>query len=651
MTSQPSNSLKRLVVALAGGLIMVLIFGVFPHGKGLVADADRKIHDRIIRLGGGPPERDDFVLLGIDDASLTLEGNLTHAEIEANETLRLMTTRMPWDRRVWAEAVDRLGEAGAKLIILDLIFAEPSIPEADDALAAAIARHPEKVVLASLFAPIGQKHDGHDVFVLVEPYVQFLESDPEPRIGYVNFPSNPQDGSCRIARFQSSLGRENMNPLAGEPQFLSLAGQIMDAYGVEIPNDEKELRLTSNDRMTWGTEVYAPRSVYEIFSDDFWSANYDNGAFFKDKVVMIGPVAPRFQDIKETPVGTLTGPQLHFQAAACGLAQAYVTHVGHPLFVMSLLGLIAAAIAGRLDKARASAIAIVVVIGAFVLIVWWLGSARSIMLPVTGGLIAAVVGWMSAQVYQLVRERMEKDRLRGAFRRFVSRDVADRLVDQPDAWRGIAAGRKRQVVVLFSDVREFTSRSEASEPSELVQQLNEYLTEMVAVVFRHGGTLDKFIGDAVMAHWGALDDDEGGEHARAALAAAREMHTALNQLNERWAKEGKDPFKIGVGIHLGEAVAGELGSPERIEFGVIGDAVNLASRIEGLTKPFGADVIFSSQVSQAAGPTGAISLGKVRVKGRSAPVELFAYGDEKLITEKVSAIEKDTDGIITMTSK
>ena len=182
-------------------------------------------------------------------------------------------------------------------------------------------------------------------------------------------------------------------------------------------------------------------------------------------------------------------------------------------------------------------------------------------------------------------------------------------------------------------------------------QLNEYLTEMVAVVFRHGGTLDKFIGDAVMAHWGALDDDKDGAQARSAVAAAREMHVELKKLNEQWVKQGRVPFKMGVGIHLGDGVAGELGSPERIEFGVIGDAVNLASRIEGLTKVFGCDVMFSLQVKEAAGDVGSLVLGAVRVKGRTAPVELFGYGDEQAVNERLAAMERDEDGVVVMKSK
>ena len=648
MTSIPSSSLKRLIIALTGVLVVVLALGVFPHGRLWVADLDRSLHDQLIRWTGGAPEREDFVLLGIDEASLSLSA-LSDGEIAESETLQMMDSRFPWDRRVWAAAIDRLGEAGARLIVIDLVFAEPSGPEEDDALAAAIARHRDKVILTSVFAPVGQNERGHDVFVHAEPYVRFLETDPEPRIGFANFPQDPNDGYCRVARYRSSLGLENGKPLNGEPEMLSLAGQVIDAMGGEVPYGDRELSFTKREE-TGGTEYYSPRSLYEIFSEKLWKANYDDGRYFEDKVVMLGPVAPRFQDIKKTPAGPLFGPQLHLQAAACGLEGAFVRRVDRPVAIMIGMGLLGALFAGWLAKPWASAQGMLLLFLVVAVVIWLLGG-RSIMIPVTGGFLAASVGWVAAQVYQLVRERLEKGRLRGEFRRFVSRDVADRLVDHPESWAAVASGRKRKVVVLFSDVRDFTSRSEQSDPVELVDQLNEYLTAMVAVVFRHGGTLDKFIGDAVMAHWGALDYDEGGGQARSAIAAGREMHEALNDLNRRWEGEGRAPFRMGVGIHLGDAVAGELGSPDRIEFGVIGDAVNLASRIEGLTKVFACDVMFSEQVREAAGEEQAMDLGRVRVKGRAAPVQLYGFGDEAVVRDALAKLDRDEEGVVVMTSK
>lgn len=179
--------------------------------------------------------------------------------------------------------------------------------------------------------------------------------------------------------------------------------------------------------------------------------------------------------------------------------------------------------------------------------------------------------------------------------------AADAMVDQPDQWLLTSAGVKRRVVVLFLDVRGFTTRSEQTDPADLVRQLNEYLTAMVEVVFRNGGTSDKFIGDAVMVHWGALGGGSVARDARKAIVAAHEMLDALERLNLKWKSEGKPGFQIGIGLHLGEVLAGEIGSPDRTEFGVIGDAVNLASRLEGLTKAFGCEVIFSDEVRCAAG--------------------------------------------------
>lgn len=288
---------------------------------------------------------------------------------------------------------------------------------------------------------------------------------------------------------------------------------------------------------------------------------------------------------------------------------------------------------------------------AVVAVVIWMAVSFSLLLPMTGGLIALVAGWTVAQSYELVTERLEKGRLRREFRRFVSRDVADALVEKPEQWREAANGVKRRVVVLFSDIRGFTARSETSDPVELVGQLNEYLTAMVGVVFRHGGTLDKFIGDAVMAHWGALGGGDDQANARAALAAARDMLAELERLSADWAARGRESFRIGIGIHLGEAVAGELGSPDRIEFGLIGDAVNLASRLEGLTKEFGCEVVFSEDVLRAAGGTEAFDIGRVRVMGRAMPVALFGIGAEEYIRQRLAAMERDADGVITMKTK
>jgi adenylate cyclase len=429
-----------------------------------------------------------------------------------------------------------------------------------------------------------------------------------------------------------------------EPVFRSLAGEIIVALGGKAPEGDKDIRFavkyppnadvagTSELREKSGTYAYAPRSIQSIFVPKSWRLNYADGGYFRDKVVMIGPTSPLFQDIHQTPVGQLTGPQLHLQAAASGLAGAFDERVGlgsaRYNAVTAALGMLVAALWAWWVKrpmiSAGGAVAFVAVVMAGVIA---FGIYAPWILGITAGVGAFGVGWLAALSYDLVTERLERGRLNREFRRFVSRDVADMLVREPEMYQAAAAGRRRRVVVLFSDVRGFTSRSEKADPAELVGQLNEYLTKMVDVVFRHEGTLDKFIGDAVMAHWGALEDGSDATHATRAVEAAKAMIGELDRLNEGWKSEDRDPFKIGIGLHIGEVVSGEIGCAERTEFGVIGDAVNLASRIEGLTKHYSAPLLISGAVAELIDhESGLRCVGRLRVKGRREPVVLFTPG-------------------------
>jgi adenylate cyclase len=368
--------------------------------------------------------------------------------------------------------------------------------------------------------------------------------------------------------------------------------------------------------------------------------------------VLLGPTAVRFHDLVNTPVGQLSGPQMHLQAIACGLDAAFIRRIGNPWPALLLLGAAGLCLACMVSRPLLSLLGLLCTLALVGGLVLWLGAARGLIVPVTGGVLAMVGGWVFAQTYDLVIERLERQRMRHQLRRFVSRDVADALVENPADWEKSASGVKRRVVVLFSDVRDFTARAESADPQALVGQLNEYLSAMVEVVFGHGGTLDKFIGDAVMAHWGALGGGDVGEHAGNALKAAEEMLAALARLNANWVERGLAPFQIGIGVHVGEVVAGEIGSIDRTEFSVIGDAVNLASRIEGLTKVFGCEVVFSAEVGEAANyAAAAVDLGAVSVKGRGEPVRLFGLGDPGKIHEHLARLERDAKGVITMHSK
>jgi adenylate cyclase len=217
-----------------------------------------------------------------------------------------------------------------------------------------------------------------------------------------------------------------------------------------------------------------------------------------------------------------------------------------------------------------------------------------------------------------LRERRARREAVAMFSRFVNPEVVKQLIERG----GIeGAGQTRQVTLLFSDIRGFTTLSEAKRPEEVVAILNRYFSMQVDVVWRHGGTLDKYIGDCIMALWGAPLDD--AQQARNAVACALDMADTL-QVFKRELGAGDANFDVGIGVHSGPAVVGFIGSEKKREYTAIGDTVNLASRIEGLTKDAKRRILVSREtMEQCADAFDFVSCGTFPVKGRAQPVELF----------------------------
>lgn len=625
------------LLAFAGGMVIALTAFV-PGIADSFLSTDRKLGDHALYAPGMPPPRDDLVFLGIDEESLTMQ-DVDPDLVAADENLSRMATRFPWDRRVYAGVIEKLLSVGARLVVLDLVLADPSDPEADAGFAEVLRKYPDRIILASQFAPMSA--DGYGYRHII-PYGEFIDMEPAPRFGFANFRPDQTDGLIRDVDFTSTLSEQNDDPpIEGEPRANSLSGAVLEALGKQSPvnraqirfsisgpeKDEETGRETGVD--TKATRIYMPISVRNVFIPDEWEHRYDSGKFFKDKIVMIGPATARFQDTHQTPVGQLMGPQLHLQAIASGIQRSFVHRpFGEwrgSVFWTGLLGALVAAL--LLKTVRRPVVALttagLVMAGAYLATFayarWgaiWIGP-----LPFS---FAVFLGTVSGQSFDLLKERLERSRLNHQFRRFVSRDVADSLVNNPNIYKLAATGRKRRVVVVFSDIRGFTSLSEQVSPEQLFEQLNEYLSAMVRIIFIHKGTLDKFIGDAILAHWGALDDGDESEFAASALAATKDMIAELDKLNADWKGRDLPVLKIGIGLHLGDVLAGEIGSEQRTEFGVIGDAVNLASRLEGMTKAFSCPWLASGQFIDATGAGDTLRrIARVRVKGREEPVDLW----------------------------
>jgi len=235
--------------------------------------------------------------------------------------------------------------------------------------------------------------------------------------------------------------------------------------------------------------------------------------------------------------------------------------------------------------------------------------------------------YLGITVYRYVTEEREKKKVRGAFQYYLTASVVNEILKDPSKLK--LGGDKKNLSVMFSDIRGFTSISEKLSPEELVRILNEYLTAMTDVVFKYDGLLDKYIGDAIMAVFGAPLDQP--DHALRACRTGIEMMSELRRLREKWAAEGRPDINIGVGINTGDMVVGNMGSQMRFDYTVMGDSVNLASRLEGTNKEYGTNIIISEFTHEIIkDELFCRELDAVRVKGKKLPIRIFELlGDRK----------------------
>jgi adenylate cyclase len=441
----------------------------------------------------------------------------------------------------------------------------------------------------------------------------------------VNFWPDQNDGRVREARFRFSEGQwAGHDPVPGEEAFTSLSARAVTKLGRgdDIPGDFRTHAIRFGP-----AGAYEPIELWKIFFPQTWQANFDNGAFFKDKVIIVGGSAQIWHDVVDTPLGPGTyGPALHLHAMAAALAHQYITSTSL-LLAYILVGAAGLVAWGLISFVRRPVLSLLGIIGISLI---YVGAARLLydtqgfLLLTVPVLSAFLLSGVSCSGFEYALERLEKLRTRRTLERYVSRNLVKEIMDNPDSYYHSLLGVRVPATMLFSDLIGFTTLAEKADPEELVRQLNEYLTKMTSVVFENGGTLDKFIGDAIMAVWGNVRSLGVAEDAKSAVRTAYGMRLSLQKLNDGWRVEGRMGLGMGVGVHQGEVIVGNIGSQERMDPTVIGDAVNLASRLEALTRTYGVDILI--------GPTAAElvldefhlrSVARVQVKGKTQPVDVY----------------------------
>jgi adenylate cyclase len=575
--------------------------------------------DFLARHGKKPPARPDLVFLAIDQASVSLDG-ASPEEIEASPALQAMKRDgWPWPRDVYAMVIDRLASAGARVITFDMLY--PTERQGDGAFRAALERHRDKVVIGANFVetPITK--------TLTAPSPTLIPQGDtlDPRVGYVNFWAD-HDEVVRHARYQITADEVNgWLPAPGSEVFDSLTACILRKLGRGdlIPREAKCFRFS---------ETFESYPLWQIFVQRMWDLPpCRSGELFRGKVVLVGPEGNWAKDVLRTPLGQTPGPELHLHALNAALNKDFVREPSRAANVASIL--IAGLAAWGLGAFVAQPfLRFAVFIGTSVLyfiIAWFLfGSSREgVLIALAPPLLAANGSGLVWLICEHVLERIDKTRTRRTLERYVSKDLVREILDNPASLLTTLGGVRKSVAILFSDLRNFTTMTEQADSAQLVAQLNEYFTGMVKRIFDSKGTLDKFIGDAIMAVWGEVQSEGPAQDVRRAVTAALQMQAALAELNTRWESRGIRTFQMGIGINYGPVIVGNIGATgatEKMELTVIGDPVNIASRLEGLTKEYGVELLLGESAADLVADAFHLQLvDLVRLKGKTQPIRVY----------------------------
>ena len=661
--SIPVKSLVRRI----GAVLLLAVLGLYLTGNSLLDLVELKTYDLRLRVHPAPAAETAVAIAAIDEKSLASLG------------------RWPWSRATMAKLVERLDALGARVIAFDVFFSEAenralleqiarlereqgynsaSSPyarmkralAADTSFAQAITQS-RRVVLPMVFlmseeeAGFQNNADRQQALATVEPQAVKMIRDrgngrldfPMPETaglvtnlpelthaahatGHINIAPD-RDGTVRwaslVLRYQQlffpSADLQAARLYLGDPA-LTLYTTNYGITGIglgdrTIPTDEYGRALINYRGPARSFPTY---SVADILNGSI------DAAQIRDKIVLVGATAPGLGDVRNTPYAVFPGVEIRANTIQNLLDGNFIHRPGwmfvFDVLLMLTLGGLLILLLPRLGL-RMSALLTLALAVAYLLFAVIDFRVQLVWLNIVYPALLLLVLFVAATLVHYVSAERDKRRIKGAFQHYVPAAVVDQILRNIDDL-GLG-GEKRELSVLFCDIRGFTTMAESLPPETLVHLLNDYLTHMTEQVFRHEGLLDKYIGDAIMAVYGAPLPQP--DHAKRACRTAVDMVRALRDLQPGWQQQGLPKLDLGIGINSGAMVVGNMGSTSRFDYTVIGDAVNLGSRIESLNKQYGTHILLSEftyqQVKDEFPHLREVDVTTVR--GRHEPVRLY----------------------------
>jgi adenylate cyclase len=645
---------KRSFIIIA----LVFLLSVVLMGSQALAPLERKSIDLRLRLWrqGLAPEV-PMALVLVDDASL--------------EAMAPLTGRWPWPRGVHGQLIDFLALAGAKAVVVDLLFSEiqtgvhpraGALSDDDRRLSAAttlagnvyhalqlIRREAEPDSMDVARAPLsddlkhrfGKQIRGDGGAEYQEAYPPFAElCDGARGLGVVSFNADA-DGIFRRERLLFSHGGSHYPALG-----LTAALDLLEVAALDSQRDALVLETAKGHRRSI---PLGPDQRYHInpygrfdtfsYSGVFLSAyHFLNGqldkmpidpARFADRVVFIGTSAGGIGDLKATALNTRTpGVYLHAALTANVMAEDYLCFL--PLWGDAAMGLLLLSLTTMAVMRRSTYLQKVLVplllAGGYIGLAL-LAARIDLMLNLWDPLATMAGGFIVAMTMLSFSDGRERRRIRRILGQYVSPTVLSSVLNHPSGdLLKAEVGSEEHLTLFFSDLRGFTAITEQYPVQTVVQALNAYLSRMVSIIFTQGGTLDKFIGDAIMAFWGAPLPDQYQHHR--AVSAALEMQAAMAALNNDGSNRGYPQLRMGIGIHSGDVILGNIGSTKKLDYTVIGDSVNFTARLESLTKFYQAGILISEATHRHVGADFCCrAVDRVCVQGKTEPIQIYEVLD------------------------